>query len=79
MSKTSPLENLAPLAKVGVPLIHLCDKSDPWFDDHTRVVEQRYKELGGQLTIVTNANDSGAPLASAERERVVDFIIKKTK
>src|SRR5207245_6865855 len=47
MSKTSPLENLGPLAKAGVPLLHLCDKTDPWFNEHTRVVEQRYKELCG--------------------------------
>ena len=79
MSKISPLENLAPLAKAGVPLIHLCDKTDPWFDEHTRVVEQRYKELGGQITIVTNANDARAPLASSDRNRVVDFIVGKTK
>ncbi len=79
MSKISPLENLAPLAKAGVPLIHLCDKTDPWFDEHTRVVEQRYKELGGQMTIVTNANDARAPLASSDRNRVVDFIAGKTK
>jgi len=79
MSKTSPLENLAPLAKAGVPLIHLCDKTDSWFDDHTRVVEQRYKELGGQMTIVTNSADARSPLAVADQNRVVDFIVGKTK
>jgi len=49
MSKTAPLENLATLAKAGVPLLHVCDKRDPWFNDQTKVVEQRYNELGGQL------------------------------
>src|SRR2546428_9309624 len=33
MSKTSPLENLGPLTKAGVPLLHLRDQSDPWFND----------------------------------------------
>ena len=49
MSKISPLENLGPLAKAGVPLLYVCDKTDPWFNDQTKVVEQRYKELGGEI------------------------------
>jgi hypothetical protein len=79
MSKTSPLENLALLTKAGVPLIHLCHKPDPWFDDYTRIVEQRYKELGGQMTIATNSTDARAPLAAADQNRVVDVIVGKTK
>src|SRR6185295_19611826 len=54
MSKTSPLENLGPLAKAGVPLMHVCDKTDPWFSDQTKVVEERYKKLGGEITIIIN-------------------------
>src|SRR5712692_2609222 len=70
MSKTSSLENLGPLAKAGVPLLHLCDKADPWFNEHTRVVEQRYKELGGQITVIVNGGDAGYPLAPNDRSRV---------
>ena len=36
----STLNLNAPRAE-GVPLLHVCDKTDPWFNDHTRVVEQR--------------------------------------
>ena len=39
--------NLAPLARAGVPLIHVCGSLDPWLENQTRVVEKRYKELGG--------------------------------
>ena len=35
MSKTPPLDHLAPLAKAGVPLIHVCGSLDPWLDDQT--------------------------------------------
>jgi hypothetical protein len=79
MSKTSPLENLGPLLKAGVPLLHVCDKTDPWFNDQTRVVEQRYKELGGEITVIINDNDVRCPLAAADQTRVVDFIVAKTK
>ena len=79
MSKTSPLENLATLAKAGVPLLHVCDKRDPWFNDQTKVVEQRYNELGGQITVVINEDDARYSLASADQSRVLDFIVGKAK
>src|SRR5207245_1273238 len=47
MSKNRPAENLAPLAKAHVPLLHVCGSLDPWLKDQTRVVEKRYQELGG--------------------------------
>src|SRR5262249_47205618 len=64
MSKTSPLENLGSLANAGVPLLHLCDKTDPWFREQTKVVEERYKSLGGAITVLVNENDARAPLSS---------------
>ncbi len=79
MSKTAPLENLATLAKAGVPLLHVCDKRDPWFNDQTKVVEQRYNELGGQITVVINEDDARYSLASADQSRVLDFIVGKAK
>jgi len=48
MSKTPPIDNLAPLARAGVPLIHVCGSLDPWLNDQTRVVEKRYKETRRQ-------------------------------
>ena len=79
MSKTSPLENLGPLAKAGVRLLHVCDKTDPWFNEQTRLVEQRYKELGGQITVIVNENDTRYPLAAADQTRVMDLIVAKTE
>jgi hypothetical protein len=79
MSKTSPLDNLASLAKADVPLLHVCDRNDPWFNEYTRVVEQRYKELNGRMTIFINEGDGRYPLASKDLTRVVDFLVAKTK
>ena len=79
MSKTSPMETLGPLAKAGVPLLHVCDKTDPWFNDQTKVVEKRYRELGGDITVILNEHDARSPLASEADVRAVDFIIAKTK
>src|SRR5439155_1092158 len=79
MSKTSPSENLSPLAKAGVPLLHVCDGTDPWFNDQTKVVEQRYKELGGEIAVMIKEGDGHYPLGAADQSRVVDFIVGKTK
>lgn len=74
MSKTPPLENLAPLAKAGVPLLHVCGSLDPWLDDQTRVVEKRYKELGGPITVIVKEGEGHYPLAPKDPKAVVDFI-----
>ena len=79
MSKTSPIENLDPLAKAGVPLLHVCDKNDPWLSEQTKVVEQRYKKLGGHITVIINENDARSLLASEAEKRVVNFIMTNTK
>ena len=39
LAKTQPLDNLAPLAKANVPLLHVCGSLDPWFKDNTLEVE----------------------------------------
>src|SRR4029453_10896478 len=79
MTKASPLDNLAPLAGAGVTLLHLCDRNDPWFDGHTRVVEQRYRELGGQVILIRHDRRGGHPIPISDQSRVVDIIIDRTR
>jgi hypothetical protein len=76
MSKSPPLDNLAPLAKAGVPLIHVCGSLDPWLNDQTRVVEKRYKELGGQITVIIKEGEGHYPLAPKDPKVVVDLITR---
>src|SRR5207344_417444 len=42
VSKTQLLDNLAPLAKEGVPILHVVGNLDPGLGEQTRVVEKRY-------------------------------------
>ena len=74
MAKTPPLDNLAPLARAGVPLLHVCGSLDPWFNDQTRVAEKRYKELGGQITVIVKEGEGHFPTAPKDVRLVVDFI-----
>jgi pimeloyl-ACP methyl ester carboxylesterase len=76
LAKTPPIDNLAPLAKAGVPLLSVCGSLDPGLDDNTRAVEKRYKELGGQITVILQPGEGHYPLAPRDPQPVVDFIVK---
>jgi pimeloyl-ACP methyl ester carboxylesterase len=76
MSKTPLLDNLAPLAKAGVPLLHVCGSLDPWLKDQTQVVQERYKKLGGNIRVIIKQDEGHYPLAPNDVEPVVQFIAK---
>jgi pimeloyl-ACP methyl ester carboxylesterase len=77
MAKSPPIDHLASLAGAGVPLIHVCGSLDPWFDDQTRVVEKRYKELGGRITVIVKEGEGHHPLAPKDPKMVADLITKE--
>ena len=78
MSRRQPLDNLAALAKAEVPLFHVCGSLDPWLKSQTRVAQERYKKLGGKITVVIKEGDGHYPLAPKDSQAVVDFIVKST-
>ena len=65
----------APLAKAGAPILHDCGSLDPWLKDQTRVVEKRYKELGGKITVLVVEGEGHFPLSRKDPKPVVDFIL----
>jgi pimeloyl-ACP methyl ester carboxylesterase len=75
MTKSPPIDNLAPLAKAGIPVLHDCGSLDPWLNEQTRVVEQRYKALGGQITVIVREGEGHFPLAPKDPKPVVDFVL----
>jgi pimeloyl-ACP methyl ester carboxylesterase len=77
MSKTQPLDRLAVLAKARVPVLHVCGSRDPWLDSQTRVLEKRYKELGGAVTVVVEDGKGHFPTAPRDVKPVVDFIVSR--
>ena len=74
MSKKPVLENLAPLAKAKIPLWHDCGELDPWLADQTVELEKKYKELGGQITVVAKKGQGHFPDDPADPKQVVEFI-----
>ncbi len=79
MTKTVPLDNLGPLASAKVRLLHLCDETDPWLGEQTRVAEKRYKELGGSLSVLINHQSPGVPLSEADLGRAIDFVLANAR
>jgi hypothetical protein len=78
-AKKPPLDNLAPLAKAGVPILHVCGQLDPWLDRETRVAEKRYKEFGGQMTVIVKPGEGHFPIGPVDPTPVVEFIMSKTR
>jgi pimeloyl-ACP methyl ester carboxylesterase len=73
-AQVQPLDNLAPLAKAGVPILHVCGGEDPWLNSQTRTLEKRYTELGGKITVLVQADQAHYPLSPKDPNPVVDFI-----
>lgn len=75
MSKTQPLENLGPLAKARVPILHACGSLDPLLESQTRVAEKRYRELGGDLTVLLIEGAGHEASGSRDVSAVIEFIL----
>ncbi len=74
ITKKQPLDNLALLAKAGVPLMHVCGSLDPLLAEQTRVIEKRYQDLGGKITVIVKEGEGHYPLGPKDPKPVVDFI-----
>jgi pimeloyl-ACP methyl ester carboxylesterase len=79
MGQVQPLDNLGPLAKAGVPILHVCGAEDPWLDSQTRVLEKRYRELGGKVTVLVQKGQGHYPLAPNDPKPAVDFITSNAR
>jgi len=71
-------DKLEPLAKAGVPILHVCGSLDPWLDRDTRVAEKNYKALGGNFTVIIRQGEGHFPVGPQDPKPVVDFIVGKT-
>ena len=77
-AKKPLVDNLAPLAKAGVPILHVCGSLDPWLDRDTRVAEKKYKELGGNFTVIVRPGEGHFATGPQDPKPVVDFIVGKS-
>lgn len=77
----NPVDNLEPLAKAGVPLLHVYGEADdvvPW-EENTGVVADRYRALGGDITLIGKPGVGHHPHGLTDPTPVVEFILKNCK
>ncbi len=74
----NPVDNLQPLAKAGVPLLHVYGDADdvvPW-QENTGLIAQRYQQLGGSITLINKPGVGHHPHGLDDPRPIVDFIIR---
>ena len=80
MTATPPiLDNLTALAKAKVPLVSVCGSQDPSFKTQTLVLEKKYKDLGGTMTVIVKEGEGHYPLSPKDPKPVLDFIIENSR
>ena len=74
--KGNPIDSLAPLARAGVPLLHVYGDADdvvPW-EENTGIVADRYKALGGTITLIAKPGVGHHPHGLEDSTPIVEFI-----
>lgn len=76
--KGNPIDNLAPLAAAGIPVMGVCGDSDKTvpYEKHMKVVAERYRALGGLVEIILKPGCDHHPHSLENPEPVVDFIVR---
>jgi pimeloyl-ACP methyl ester carboxylesterase len=79
--KLNPVDNLAPLASARIPLIHVVGDIDDVVPvkENTAIIEQRYKELGGEIKVLHKPGVGHHPHGLDDPQPLVDFILQKTR
>lgn len=73
----NPVDNLEPLARAVVPILHICGTSDTVvpMPENSDVVEQRYNKLGGKITVIRKPGMDHHPHSLKDPKPIVDFIL----
>ena len=77
----NPIDGLEPLAKAGVPIIHVVGDADivVRVAENTAVLERRYKQLGGTIQVIHKPGVGHHPHSLKDPKPLVDFILKAYK
>ncbi len=76
----NPIDNLKPLADAHVPLLHVYGDADdvvPW-DENTGVLTERYRKLGGSITLIPKPGIGHHPHGLSDPTPIVEFILQHT-
>jgi len=77
--KGNPIDNLEPLARAGIPIIHVVGDKDEVVpvSENTAIAEKRYKEMSGVFEVI-HKQDAGHQHGLGDPTPIVDFVLKHT-
>lgn len=77
--KGNPIDNLAPIAAAGIPIISVCGNSDQTvpYKENMDVVRSRYLAAGGPVEVILKKGCDHHPHSLDNPEPVVDFILRQ--
>lgn len=76
--KKNPVDNLIPLARVKVPIIHVVGEADKVVPvaENTNIAEERYRKLGGIIKVIRKKGVGHHPHSLKDPSPMVDFILR---
>ncbi|MCP3965906.1 MAG: prolyl oligopeptidase family serine peptidase [Lentisphaerae bacterium] len=76
--KGNPVDNLRPLAKANVPLLHIVGDSDDIVpvSENTTILANRYSKLGGYIEIIHKPGEKHHPHSLRNPAPIMEFIKK---
>ena len=76
----NPLDHLTPLAKAGVPIIHVVGDTDEIVPvaENTAIAQARYQKLGGVFKVIHKPDVGHHPHSLKDPQPIVDFVLKHT-
>ena len=77
----NPIDNLKPLARAGVPLLHVVGDADVVVpvEENTAIIEARYKKLGGSIRVIHKPGVGHHPHSLKDPGPIVAFVLKHTR
>jgi len=74
----NPVDRLEPLAKAGIPLLHVCGAADEAVPvaENTAIVQERYKALGGNIQVILKEGCGHHPHSLKDPAPIVAFVLK---
>lgn len=75
-AQVNPVDRLEPLAKAGVPLLHVYGDADdvvPW-EENTGLIAERYRALGGRIELIAKPGVGHHPHGLEDSTPIVEFI-----
>jgi len=74
--ENNPVDNLEVLARAVVPILHVCGTGDTVvpIEENSDRVEQRYKKLGGKITVIRKPGLDHHPHSLEDPTPIVEFI-----